>query len=272
MSRLPAGTAITRLEVVGIVDAIAIRQGLVAADRARIALSGFYAWSVERSFCHHNPTLNISPRAQISARDRVLTEAELVEVWSACNDNDHGRIVRLLILTGQRRQEIGDLMWTELNFEERQIELPAARVKNGKAHLVPLSDQALTTLADVEHREGRDFIFGRGEGGFSGWSKAKAELDARIAAARKAAVVKRPMLPWVLHDLRRSFVTHINENKIAPPHVVEAIVNHISGHLAGVAGTYNKALYLEERRSALKTWGQHFATLIQRRQRNVVAK
>jgi hypothetical protein len=115
----------------------------------------------------------------------------------------------------------------------------------------------------VEQREGRELLFGRGEGGFSGWSKAKAELDERLAAARKAAGIKKRMAPWRLHDLRRSFVTHINERKFAPPHVVEALVNHVSGHLAGVAGVYNKALYLDERRHALWLWGRHVAALVE---------
>ena len=84
------------------------------------------------------------------------------------------------------------------------------------------------------------------------------------------AGVKKAMPPWVLHDLRRSFVTHLNENKFALPHVIEAIVNHVSGHLAGVAGTYNKALYLDERRRALYLWGQHLAILVQASHSNVI--
>jgi integrase len=255
--------AVTRQAVVSVVNDIAAGQGDVAADRARTALSGFYGWAIDRGgFCEVNPTLNISPRAQNVARNRVLTEAELMEIWQACGDNDYGRIVRLLILTGQRRREISDLAWPEINREKRQLELPAERVKNGRAHLVPLSDQALAILAAVERRDGREFVFGRGTGGFSGYSKAKAELDARIATARKSAGIKKPMPPWVLHDLRRSFVTHINEHKIASPHVVEALVNHISGHLAGVAGVYNKALYIEERRKAVDLWGKHVAAML----------
>jgi integrase len=191
----------------------------------------------------------------------VLSEAELVEIWNACEDDDYGRIVHLLVVTGQRRREIGDLAWPEIDREKRQIELPAERVKNGRPHLVPLSDEALRILAGVKQRKDRDLVFGRGGGGFSGWSKAKAELDQRIAAARKKAGIKKPMAPWVLHDLRRSFVTHLNENRLAAPHVIEAIVNHVSGHLAGVAGTYNKALYLDERRGALEAWARRVAAI-----------
>jgi integrase len=253
---------VTRQMVIEVIDDIAKGQGAVAADRARIALSGFYGWAIERGYCETSPTLNISPRAQNGARERVLSEQELVPIWRACGDDDYGCIVRLLMLTGQRRLEIGDLAWSEINREKCQMELPSERTKNKRPHLVPLSEQALAILVSIDQREGRDLVFGRAAGGFSGWSKAKAELDARIAAARKKAGIKKLMPPWVLHDLRRSFVTHINENKFAPPHVVEAIVNHVSGHLAGVAGTYNKALYLDERRQALETWGSHVARLV----------
>ena len=256
---------IVRQSVIGVIDGIVFRQGETAADRARVALSGFYGWAIERGYCESNPTLNISPRAQAGARERVLTEPELVEIWRASQDDDYGRIVKLLILTGQRRAEIGDLAWSEIDRTKRQIELPASRTKNGRPHLVPLSGEALEVLDAIEVEEERDLVFGRGAGGFSGWSKAKSELDARIAEARSDAGVKKPMPPWVLHDLRRSFVTHVNENKFAPPHAIEAIVNHVSGHLAGVAGTYNKALYLEERRRALGEWGARIDLLVKSR-------
>jgi integrase len=255
--------AITRQTVIGVIDDIASRQGDVAADRARTALSGLYGWLIERGYCTVSPTLNIGHRAENRSRDRVLTEPELVEVWCACRDEDYGHIVKLLILTGQRRQEIGDLAWFEIDLAGAQIEIPAERTKNHRPHLVPLSNEARAILDGVEQREGRELLFGRGEGGFSGWSKAKAELDERLAAARKAAGIKKRMAPWRLHDLRRSFVTHINERKFAPPHVVEALVNHVSGHLAGVAGVYNKALYLDERRNALWLWGRHVAALVE---------
>jgi integrase len=147
--------------------------------------------------------------------------------------------------------------------DKRQIDLPAGRTKNHRAHLVPLSDEALAILESIKQRKGRDFIFGRGAGGFSGWSKAKRELDTRIAAGRAKAGIKKAMPGWRIHDLRRSFITHINERGFAQPHVVEAIVNHISGHLAGVAGTYNRAQYLAERRRALEVWGLHITNLLE---------
>ena len=127
-------------------------------------------------------------------------------------------------------------------------------------HVVPLSDAALTLLP--ARREDRELVFGRRDSGFSGWSKAKGELDARIAAARKARGERKPMPAWVLHDLRRSFVTHVSENGIAPPHVVEAIVNHVSGFRSGVAGVYNRAAYVLEKRTALDAWAGRLTTMM----------
>jgi integrase len=259
--------AITRKDVVTVVDTIAAGQGAITADRARGALGTLIGWAIERSYAESNPTLHIKARSESEPRTRVLSEPELVEVWNACRDDDYGRIVRLLLLTGQRRREFGDLAWSEVQLDKRQIELPAERTKNNKPHLVPLSDQALALLPEC--REGRELVFGLGRGGFAGWGAAKRELDGRIAAARIVAGVK-PMAPWVLHDLRRSFVTHISEVGIAQPHVVEAIVNHVSGHKAGVAGVYNKATYLTEKRRALELWGAHVAALIEGRKSNVI--
>jgi len=209
--------AITRQNVVDTVDDIAAGQGEVAADRARTALSGFYSWAIDRGYCETNPTINIRARAQNAGRSRVLSEAELVEVWQACLDDDYGRIVRLLILTAQRKTEIGDLSWPEIDFDKREIELPAERCKNGRtmlkngirSHVVPLSEEALAILRGIRRDEGRDLVFGKGAGGFSGWSKAKREVDARISAARKNAGIKKLMPPWVIHDLRRSVITHL---------------------------------------------------------------
>ena len=229
-------------------------QAKVAADRARAALSGLFGWAIERSYLEANPTIGVRARAQNGARTRVLTEAELVAVWKACLDDDYGRCVRLLMLTGQRRTEIGDLCWSEIG--ERQIELPPERTKNGRPHIVPLSEQALALVPHTERSVGAsDYLFGKGDG-LRGWDFAKEQLDKRIAAAtgRLAA--------WVIHDLRRSFVTHVGENGFAQPHVIEAIVNHVSGSKAGVAGVYNKAVYLNERRQALDLWGQHIADLV----------
>jgi integrase len=257
---------IARQDIVDVIDNIASTQGRVAADRARTALSGLFTWAIDRGYCDATPVLHMKSRAEDGARDRTLTEAELREVWLATDEvgDDYGRIVKLLILTGQRREEIGRLAWPEIqtNGDSMRIDLPAERTKNHRAHIVPLSAEAIATLPPRPSTSDRITVFGKWGTGFSGWSRAKAALDQAIADARHGRHLMTAMVPWRLHDLRRTFVTMVAERGFAPPHVVEAIVNHVSGHKSGVAGVYNKALYLQERRKALYEWGHYVAKLV----------
>jgi integrase len=266
---------ITRPEIVSVIDDIERSSGKTAADGARRSLGTLFAWAIDRGIVHATPMLHIKSRTEGGGRERTLTPAELREVWLATEavdddgkrlvTDDYARIVKLLILTGQRRIEIGGLSWLEVfekdNTETARIDLPGERTKNGLPHIVPLSSQALILLP--ARRDGNDMVFGRFDKGFSGWSKAKTELDAAILAERRRSDPKaKPMPHWVLHDARRSLVTLMGERGIAPPHIIEAIVNHVSGTKAGVAGTYNRAIYLEERRKALEAWGQYVECLI----------
>jgi integrase len=247
--------AITRSDVQRELEKLAINSGPRAADSARVSLAAFFMWAIDHpdQYVRANPAAGIKRVSVTTNRDRVLSEAELREVWQACLDDDYGRIVKLLVLTGQRKTEIGDLVWTEINEAQRQIELPGTRTKNKRFHIVPLSKEAIALLPPP--REEREHVFGRSaNAGFSGWSKAKRELDGRIAAARKAAGIGWPMPSWTIHDLRRTFVTHVLEKGLAQPHVVEACVNHVSGHKAGVAGVYNRAVYSDEKRRTMRAW------------------
>jgi len=246
---------VTRPDVVEGVDAIEADHGAVTADRARVALSGFFTWCIDRGYADANPALGIGRRAVAPSSERVLSEPELAAVWLAAGNDDYGKIVRLLILTAQRRDEIGGLDRAEVAVDEKQIELPKDRTKNGREHIVPLSPQAMEILGSTVRVGDRTKYFGLGEGGYSGWSKSKARLDRRLP---------KDMDPWDIHDIRRSVATHLADRKFALPHVVEAILNHVSGHKAGVAGTYNKALYLAERRRALSRWGKHMVALVER--------
>jgi integrase len=150
--------------------------------------------------------------------------------------------VKLLMLTGQRRAEVGGMLWPELKLDQALWSLSGARTKNGKPHLVPLSHQAVELIRGVKRRPGRDAVFGRGAGPYSGWSRSKRRLDGRCKVAA-----------WTLHDLRRSFVTNLAEAGVLP-HIIETAVNHLSGHRAGVAGIYNRASYLPERERAMQAW------------------
>jgi integrase len=246
---------VTRNDIVAQLDRIAADHGKVSADRAKTALSNFFAWAIDRGHCDATPVTGIKRRNRKKGeRERVLTEAELVAIWHACgSDSDYGRIVRLLILTGQRREEIAGLMWHEINLEKRQIGLPGDRTKNHRPHIIPLSDAAIAIIRGTYQRAGRKLLFGDGEGPYSGWSRSKERLNGRLPS---------DMVSWVLHDIRRSVITHLGEHSFALPHVREMLVNHQSGHKGGVAGIYDKAQYLPERRGALDLWGAHFQGLV----------
>ncbi len=237
-------------------------SGPTARNRVRSSLSAFFNWSVREGLFDANPVTGTARADERGSRDRVLAQAELAELWAALPQGDFGEIVRLLILTGQRREEIGGLRWSEVDLDRSLIVLPPERTKNLRKHEVPLSTQARAVLQRQPKRKDRDFIFGIGEAGFSGWSKSKERLDEALLAKRKAAGRKAKAMPdWRLHDLRRSCATGMAELGVQP-HIIEAVLNHVSGHKAGVAGIYNRARYEGEMRDALQRWADHVAALV----------
>jgi integrase len=230
---------------------IAKESGATSADRARAALSTLFVWAMREGMAEANPVMNTNQQAPESRRDRVLTADEFAAIWRALPDNDYGRIVRLLALTGCRREEIGGLRWSEVDLAKQVITLPAARCKNKREHRVYLSDAAMAVLADCPRRAERDLLFGQSAGPFSGWSQARASLDVAVTKAEG-----KTLAPWRLHDVRRSVATGMAELGVLP-HIVEQVLNHQSGHKGGIAGVYNHALYEREVRAALTLWSEH---------------
>jgi integrase len=260
-------TRIDRRTIAGRLSDIATDKGPTAADRARAAISAFFTWAMKEGLVDSNPVIATNTHASGKGRDRVLSKAELVEVWNAAGGGDYGTVVKLLMLTGCRRAEIGSLRWDEIDFAARLIRLPGERAKNHRPHDVPLSNPALRLLQAIPRQ--RTFVFGdRGGIGFCRWSPGKAALDEHIAAARQSAGAE-PMRPWVIHDIRRSVATHMAEIGIQP-HIIEAVMNHVSGHKAGVAGVYNRAVYEREKRQALDLWAEHVMALVEGRVASVV--
>ena len=210
-------------------------------------MHAFLAWAMRQGLIDRNPAMGVEKR-RLKARTRVLDADELRAIWAATGDgSDYATIVRILLLTGLRANEVSSLRWSEIMSD--RIVLPAARTKNHREHTIPLTPQVVALLAP-RARTG-DFVFGRTSySGFSGWSKCKVELDARTGIRK----------PWVLHDLRRTLATGMNELGIAP-HIVEAALNHVSGRI-GVAGVYNRAGYEGAIRHALAVWETHVMEIV----------
>jgi integrase len=247
LHKLPI-TGIARATVAGRLREIANDSGPVAADRARSSLSAMFAWAIGEGLCDENPVNGTNKNSKDVERERSLDDIELVTVWKVAPDNDYGRIVKLLILTGQRRDEIGSMRHSEIDLKAKVLRLPAARTKNKREHIVPLSDLAIDILESADTRDGRDLVFGNGEGGYSGWSHSKAKLD-------EAAGIKTA---WTLHDIRRTVRTGLG-GLGAAPHVGEAILNHLPAKLIR---TYDKNTYEKEKRQALDLWAAHIEALL----------
>jgi integrase len=273
---------VARRDVAGVLAATAARLSGASANRVRTSLSSFFSWSIREGLLDANPAAWTERREEV-ARNRLLTDDEVREIWAALGDDAYGDIMRLLILCGARREEIGGLRWSEVNFDHRLILLAPERTKNHRAHEILLSPPALAVLKSrsrLAWPDGSpcDLVFGRGARGFADWAGSKAELDGRIVAARQAASKQagadvaeaQPMPAWTPHDFRRLISTTMHDRLGVAPHIVEAILGHV-GHQAGTAGRYNLALYRAEKVRALTLWGAHVETIVTRRERRVVA-
>ena len=255
-------TAVSQRNVAGLLNDIATHSGSVTANRVRASLSTFLGWVIREGI--RLPEGNVAAytnKREEKSRDRVLSDSELREIWNACPDDYYGAVIKLLVLTGSRFSEIAALQWNEVHDE--QIVLPASRTKNGHAHVIALSEPAKAILAKFP-KANRKHVFGPRDAGFQGRSAAKEMLDARIAAR-----AGKPLVEWTPHDLRRTAATRMAELGVQP-HIIEAVLNHVSGHKGGVAGIYNRATYDKEKREALALWAEHVTALVEGRNATVV--
>jgi integrase len=237
---------ISLTEIAARLRVIAKERGPVSANRSRDTLSAMFAWAIGEGLCMSNPVIGCNKQVENDPRERTLTDTEVGKLWLSLADSDYGRIIRLILLTGCRREEIASLQWSEVDFEARTITLPKERTKNKQQHVVPLSDAAMQVLQDIPHRD-RTHVFGKRVGGFSAWSKSKRELDAVLNIE-----------PWVLHDLRRTVRTGLGKLGVQP-HIGEAALNHLPAKLIR---TYDKNKYEAEKRAALEQWANHIAVAV----------
>jgi len=236
------------------------KRGPALAGAARNTLSAFFAWAMGEGLAESNPVIGTNAPKTNGARERVLSDAELRTIWNACDDgSEHSTIVKLLILTGCRRAEVGDMTWREINFEGGTWTIPPERSKNGRQHVLPVLPMMGAIIDDLPHMATRDQLFGeRSSHGFSRWH-CKADLDERCGVTG-----------WTLHDLRRTVATRMADLGVQP-HVIEAVLNHQSGSKRGIAGVYNRSPYANEVRSALGTWHDHLRAVTAGGKRKVLS-
>ena len=251
--RLPV-TAVTQRNIASLLNDVAEASGAVSSNRLRASLATFLGWVIRQGIeLPKGNVVSYTEARKEKSRERVLGNAEIKAIWHACRDDDHGTIIKLLLLSGQRAAEIGELRYDEIQGD--QILLPSSRTKNKRPHAVPLSAPARAVLGKTRIA-GRIFVFGRDDTrGFQGWGVCKKRLDQRVAKAGT------PLAHWTVHDLRRTAATGMI-NLGTQPHIVEAVLNHVSGHKSGVAGIYNRATYDAEKREALERWAQHVLTIV----------
>lgn len=254
----------TRHDAVSILDAITDRGSPIAANRFLAHLKTLMTWAKGRGIIDASPVDGLKPPAKEVTRDRVLNDPEIRTFWQATESMGYpfGPMFRLLLLTGQRlnevagmrRNEIADGVWT----------IPGERAKNGNPHPVPLSPQARAILDGMPRIDAPYAFTTTGKTPVSGFSAAKRTLDRLMAQ-----IAENEIEPWRVHDLRRTAATLMASLRI-PPHVVEAVLNHRSGTIRGVAAVYNRFDYADEKREALGALASRIAQIVDGTAANVV--
>jgi integrase len=250
---------VRREHIEDLVDRIAEDGRGVMANRTLAAVHRWFAWmlgkgrsSLQMRLAGGNPASGIERPGQERSRERVLSADEIRVLWQALDaeHEPHGQLIKLLLLTGARRGEVAGMRRSELDLDKRIWNLPAARTKNGHAHTIALSNQAVAILESLHHIVG-DYMFTIDGLRPVAFSRVKRRLDARMKLAT----------PWTLHDLRRSAATGLADIGVQP-HVIEEILNHRSGHRRGAAAIYNRSVYSAETAAALQRWSDHIEGLV----------
>jgi integrase len=246
--------SITRRDIREVLDKIVDGGAPIMANRVHSIARKLFNWAVENDIIAVSPIAGIKQPTEEKPRDRVLSDDELRLVWQAADKMGppFGSMVQLLILAGQRRGEIANMTWQEIDADNRLLSLPRERVKNDRAHDIPLSPQAIAVIEQVP-RIGERFVFTMdGHRPINGFGRNKDRLD---------ALLPREMPPWVLHDIRRTVASGMARLGISLP-VIERVLNHVSGSFAGIVGVYQRHDFANAKREALEAWGEHIGKLI----------
>jgi len=237
---------VAQSDVAAMIARAAKENGGIAANRLLACVRKLFSWAVSQGYVAANPAAAVVPPASEKPRERVLSRDELRAVWRASLSDLYpfGPLVRFLILTGQRRDECANALWSEIVGDIWTV--PSERTKNGKPSVVPLSAVVIDLLDSLPRFDAGPWLFTTaGKSPFSGFSKRKALFD-KVSG----------VTGYTLHDLRRTMASGLAELG-CPIHIVEAILNHRSGTISGVAAIYNRHTYLEEKREWLEKWAVH---------------
>ena len=255
---------IAKRDVIRLLDEIMDRGASYMANRMLAHVRRMFAWAVERGILEVSPAAGVRAPGETKSRDRVLTPAELAAIWHGCDGLGwpFGPLVRLLVVTGQRRDEVAHMAWADLDLKRRLWTLPRELTKADRVHEVPLSALALEIIESLPRLgDGLVFPANRAEGParpVSGFSNAKAKLDQLSGATG-----------WRLHDLRRTAASTMAQLGHAP-HVVSAVLNHAPASTQGITAVYNRHRYGDEKRAALDAWGREVERIIGRGEAKVV--
>lgn len=243
---------IKRWHVLEIMDAAQTRGAYYQANRILSHVRKLFNWCVERGILEASPIVGLKPPTPEKSRERFLTDDEIKRVLRACRNEVYPfrQIVPMLLATAQRRGELTEMRWSEIDLEEKVWVIPAERAKNGKEHYVPLSEFAIGLLNEVPRFLDCDYVFTTTRRSpVSGYSKWLRRLSAESETSG-----------WRYHDLRRTAATNLAKLKVSQP-VTEKILNHISGVVSGIALVYNRYDFADETRDALEKWGQRLTEL-----------
>ena len=253
---------LTRQDVIKLLDGFVDRGAPVMAKQTHSTIRKMFNWAVNRGVISASPCLRLSAPAKAKDRDRVLSDEELADVWRGSERLGwpFGPVIKLLVLTGQRRQEVASMRWADVNFDRALWTLPREMTKADRVHEVPLSTEALAVLRALPRMHSELVFTTNGRGPVANFSVAKLRLDNAVTVdrARRGAP---PVADYHLHDLRRTLASGLARLGIAP-HVIEKILNHQSGVISGVAAVYNRHAYLDEKHQALEAWSRHVLNLI----------
>ncbi|MEM7222904.1 MAG: integrase arm-type DNA-binding domain-containing protein [Pseudomonadota bacterium] len=243
---------LTKWDVRETVRAVVEAGKPVQANRVLAAMRAFLNWTVSEDLLEANPANGVKRPTKEKVRDRVLTDAELHAILEACDDHGYpsGPLVKMLALTGQRRDEVRCLPWSEIDLEKKLWTLPAARTKAGRRHIVPLSDEVVDILEALPRFDGPyAFTTTGGETSYANLVKPKRSID-------KASGVSN----WTLHDLRRTAATGMGALGI-PGETIARVLNHSERAIAGITARYEHSDHIEAKRRGLEAWAQHVAGL-----------